>query len=175
MQIAIPSLRRGRHVFESTVAPDAYPEAVQQAGVTFRGDIRVRAVVHKIQEEVFVQAEAEAPVGLECARCTEPFEGLVRGTLEALYLPDHEREGAASRTDREENESQRVFHYSGGLLDLGEGVIEAVLLAVPMKPLCRPDCRGLCPRCGKNLNQGPCDCPRDGPFGTPLKGLLGDA
>ena len=59
MQIAIPSLRRGRHVFESTVAPAAYPEAVQQSGVTFRGDIRVRAVMHKIQEEVFVQVEAD--------------------------------------------------------------------------------------------------------------------
>ena len=43
-------------------------------------------------------------------------------------------------------------------VDLTEPVRQSVLLEIPMKPLCRPDCAGLCPHCGKNRNEGPCDC-----------------
>ena len=52
-----------------------------------------------------------------------------------------------------------VGYYDGDRLDLGEVVREQVLLALPLKPLCREDCRGLCPRCGQNRNLGPCGCP----------------
>ena len=48
------------------------------------------------------------------------------------------------------------------ILDLTEAVRQYALLALPMKPLCRQDCAGLCPTCGRNLNQGGCDCPPQG-------------
>ena len=49
------------------------------------------------------------------------------------------------------------------ILDLTEAVRQYALLALPMKPLCRQDCAGLCPTCGHNLNQGGCGCPPQGP------------
>ena len=51
-----------------------------------------------------------------------------------------------------------VGYYEGDRLDLGEVIREQVLLGLPLKPLCREDCQGLCPRCGKNRNAGPCGC-----------------
>jgi uncharacterized protein len=54
-------------------------------------------------------------------------------------------------------------------IDLGDAIREALILAMPEYPLCREDCRGLCPRCGADLNQGPCACP---PVPDPRWGAL---
>jgi uncharacterized protein len=58
------------------------------------------------------------------------------------------------------------------ILDLTEAIKQYALLAIPMKPLCRQDCRGLCPNCGHNLNEGPCDCREAGPNLSKLSKLL---
>ena len=55
-----------------------------------------------------------------------------------------------------------VAYYDGDRLDLGEMIREQLFLSVPLKRLCREDCRGLCPTCGVNRNRTPCDCPPDG-------------
>ena len=60
-----------------------------------------------------------------------------------------------------------VGYYQGDRLDLGEVVREQVLLGLPLKPLCREDCQGLCPRCGKNRNAGPCGCTPEEEEGDP--------
>ena len=54
-----------------------------------------------------------------------------------------------------------VSYYLGDRIDLGEVVREHVALQLPMKPVCRDDCRGLCPQCGANWNEGTCDCRPD--------------
>jgi uncharacterized protein len=52
-----------------------------------------------------------------------------------------------------------LLYYDGRVIDLREEIRQVVLLEVPWHPLCRPDCKGLCPRCGRDLNQGACGCP----------------
>ena len=80
--------------------------------------------------------------------------------LDLFYLP---RGGAPEEAQEEEVElTDRdvvVGYYEGDRLDLGEVVREQILLALPLKPLCREDCRGLCPACGQNRNLVPCGCP----------------
>jgi uncharacterized protein len=61
--------------------------------------------------------------------------------------------------DEETREEVRVF--TGEEIDLRDAVEEALILALPMKVLCRPDCQGLCPRCGRELEEGPCECPEE--------------
>ncbi len=173
MKIAVPSLRQGKHAFRSVTPPGEYGELPAQAGLRLCGEIGVEAVVNKMGEELFVRAETSAMVKIECARCLEEFELPLAAVFEALYVPDRERDPAGPATHRAESESQRILYYSGGVADLGPEVIESLSLATPMKPLCRPDCKGLCPNCGKNLNEGSCGCKRGGDFGTSLKGLLG--
>ncbi|RME68679.1 MAG: DUF177 domain-containing protein, partial [Nitrospirae bacterium] len=64
--------------------------------------------------------------------------------------------------------------YKNDELDITSIVQEQILLNLPMKPLCMPECKGLCPRCGMNLNTGTCDCPRTeiDPRWSALKKLL---
>ena len=89
-------------------------------------------------------------------RCLKRFELSVRPAFE-VYA---ERAGAARRP-REEDELKRddyMMFHDGRRLDLGEQARETLLLEIPVAPHCREDCAGLCPRCGADLNEGPCGC-----------------
>ncbi len=83
-----------------------------------------------------------------CSRCLTPVSVDRNETLSEVYgteaeLPDD------------------VLPYNGEYIDLTETIRETLILSEPMKVLCRPDCKGLCPQCGANLNEGPCSCPTD--------------
>jgi uncharacterized protein len=96
----------------------------------------------------------------------------VDAALDVRYLPaselsaDDEREVAAEDVD--------IGYYRDDQIDLIELLREQFYLALPMKPLCREDCRGLCPQCGVNRNTGTCECAPgwDDPRLAPLKGLI---
>jgi uncharacterized protein len=88
-----------------------------------------------------------------CRRCAEPVTG-------ELEIAVHERFGHVGTADDAEDE---VYPISDDTIDLGALVRDAVVLELPMAPLCRPDCLGLCPQCGADRNEGDCGCsaPRD--------------
>ncbi len=93
-----------------------------------------------------VALSGEAAVEAECGRCLRPVRLSVPFALRQEYRevePGFEDEWLAYRQD---------------VIGLDDLVTEAVLLALPVRPLCRPDCRGLCPTCGEDLNDGPCGC-----------------
>jgi uncharacterized protein len=95
-------------------------------------------------------------VEVQCARCLEPVTRDIQADFDLLYRPL----GAVQRDDEvsiSEAETEVGF-YKGEGLALEDVLREQVLLAVPVKAVCREDCRGLCPQCGQNLNQGKCDC-----------------
>jgi uncharacterized protein len=77
--------------------------------------------------------------------------------FEEEYLPTIDAVSGAPLPLPEEASTFTIDEHH--ILDLTEAIRQYALLAVPMKPLCRKECAGLCPNCGKNLNQGPCDCP----------------
>lgn len=172
MKISVPSLRSGRHIFESSEAPTDYGESAAASGLCFRGNITVRAVANKMANDLFVQADVHTSVRAQCGRCAEEFDQPITGKIEVLYVSDQQRDVDGPAAHRAEGESQRLLYYSGGVVDLGEQIFESLSLAVPMKPLCRPDCKGLCPRCGRNLNDGPCSCTKPDDFNKPFKELF---
>ncbi len=173
MKIAVPSLAVGRHEIQSSALPSDYGRAVASSGLEFSGRIDVAVVVDKMGEELFVKGDVRAAVRAECARCLVESDITVAAHFEALYVPESQHD-ADSRSSQAEGESQRLLYYSAGLVDLAEQIIESVALVVPMKPLCRSDCRGLCPHCGTDLNQTKCACSDDDDFGQPFKELFGD-
>jgi uncharacterized protein len=100
-----------------------------------------------------VSGTVSAPwVGI-CRRCAEPVSG-------ELHLRVHERYGDPSGGATADED---FYPIVDGDIDLGPLVRDAVVLELPMAPLCREDCAGLCPECGANRNEGPCGCvaPRD--------------
>ena len=105
--------------------------------------------------KVLLSGRVEAELQLVCSRCLGPCRHCLSAELELIYYPL----SAGIEGDRELKEKDLlVSYYREGTIDLKEDVREAIILAFPLKPLCRPECRGLCPHCGRNLNEEKCEC-----------------
>ena len=95
-----------------------------------------------------------APVTLECVRCLEAFETPLAVAFDEEYVLDHDPlTGRPMPVEPDEFRIDAQRH-----LDLSEAVRQYGQAALPLRPLCRAECRGLCPRCGHNVNLGPCGC-----------------
>ena len=101
--------------------------------IHLREPFEVDAFITKMETELIVKADIRCPLFMSCARCLEDFTARV--TTDA------------------------IFHYKvqpTDVVDITDDVRQEIILAYPMFPICQPDCRGLCSRCGQNLNIAPC-------------------
>lgn len=129
------------------------------------------AEVSNTGDGVLVRVKAEGQMTLQCSRCLEEFRTPVAFVAEQEF-----RENATESGDDEDEQDDSLPFPADGQVDVSDIVRQAFLLSLPMKPLCRPDCRGLCPVCGKNLNEGSCDCATQvvDPRFDKLRDLLGE-
>ena len=112
--------------------------------------------VHKDATKVRVTGGVTATLQLACSRCLDPFEIPVDTRFDVLFLPAALNAGADEHEVAEEDLG--VSYYKNDTLDLGDLMREQFYLVLPMKPLCQPDCKGLCPVCGINRNREDCTC-----------------
>jgi len=124
---------------------------------------------HQIIKDLRLRGRLSTGLELQCARCLEPVEQDVAREFELLYRPLGADAGRdeLSVTDAE----AEIGYYQGDGILLEDVLREQVLLALPLKITCRADCKGLCPHCGKNLNQEQCSCsvPMEDPRWAALK------
>ena len=121
-----------------------------------------QAKVTRLSHDLLVQGQVSAHVGLQCSRCLDEVVVPVKGTLEEQFQPTVDVETGRPVRREAYEEDDTAFEISGNHeMDLTEPVRQALLVAVPLKPLCREDCKGLCPQCGANWNNGLCDCPTE--------------
>jgi uncharacterized protein len=134
--------------FESE--PDAYRvvEPVELALDVFKDKRRFRLV-----------GRVSTLLELTCSRCLEPFRLPVDAPFDLVFVPAQENAGEGEIEVDEEDLS--TAFYRDDVIDLGGMVREQFLLALPMKPLCQQQCRGLCPSCGANRNAGSCSCSQE--------------
>jgi uncharacterized protein len=127
-----------------------------EEGIGFEGSIHVHLSVSKQQEMVFVRGQARTHLLLECGLCLKKFTSPLNLGIHAEYLPSQ------SLPAQEEHELQPeemdVVFYSGDTIQFGDLIREQIILAIPMHPLCTPNCQGLCPRCGQDRNKEVCQC-----------------
>lgn len=109
------------------------------------GSLRVESVV----EGVLVTGSVRGSLALECARCLKGFQGSADVQVCELFAaPGHEV-------------GDDAYQVTGLEIDLEPMLREALTLELPLRPLCRDDCKGLCAHCGRDLNDGPCACTDD--------------
>ena len=109
----------------------------------------------RTQHGVLVRAHLATAVELDCSRCLEPVEREVAIDVEEEFRPSVHILTGAPLEAADDAALQIDEHH---VLDLTEAVRQYVSTALPLQPLCASTCRGLCTTCGKNLNEGPCDC-----------------
>ena len=111
---------------------------------------------------IVVRGSFRTSLELECARCLRPYRtDLSLPIDEALQIAGHLPDMPAEEEEEELQEEEKEPLFEDDILDLTELLRQSVMVAVPIKPLCSEECKGLCPRCGKNLDEGPCGCPPD--------------
>ncbi|MDD5590742.1 MAG: DUF177 domain-containing protein [Dehalococcoidales bacterium] len=105
---------------------------------------------------ILVKATLNTGVEVSCGRCLNQFRAPLTLEIEEEYFPAINIDSGTPQSPPDE---PGCFTINGRhILDLTEAVRQYALLAIPMKLLCREDCAGLCPTCGHDLNEGPCQC-----------------
>ena len=177
MFISLPVLVQKEINFREEFAPgmvDLGPDMRQSGALRAQGRATLIEERHGhkgVIQDIRVVGDLAASVELDCARCLEPVTREVTRNYELLYRPQGTDAGREeiSVTDVE----AEIGYYQGEGIELKDILREQILLAVPMKVVCREECKGLCPQCGQNLNQGECKCaaPAGDPRWEALKGL----
>ena len=128
-------------------------ESIDLSDIDFQGvypfvqPVRVTGEIRSLAEVVSMHATATVVFNGVCVRCAEPFEKTLTIPMEHVLV--------TSLGNADNDELLLVENYR---LDLTTLTVSDVLLELPSKQLCRQDCKGLCPQCGKNLNEGLCGC-----------------
>jgi len=133
-------------------------QPVEMGGLLFHFDqpITGDAEIWNTGDELLVRARVKGETLVECSRCLTPFTLPIQARFEEEFV-----EGDPKADDDDDDlltDDRTVTHFLGDAIDLSDAIRENVLLELPMKPLCSEDCKGLCPTCGANLNDGPCTC-----------------
>ncbi len=118
----------------------AYPHIVG-----FMEPVKIEGILRNENECFILEAKGETKVSLLCDRCLTPVATEIHFNIEERF----------SHTGRDDEETET---FSGDQIDLADYVKRGILEALPMKVVCREDCKGLCPVCGKDLNTGDCGC-----------------
>jgi uncharacterized protein len=128
-------------------------EIIEENAV-FLQPVYAEVSVKKVGEEVFIKGRIKAVLSFVCSRCLVPYEFAVDSHFDLIYLPE-ELEQAKDALDGDDLNTS--FYYSRRI-DLREAVLEQFNLTFPVKPLCSETCQGICPVCGRNINNGECTC-----------------
>ena len=139
--VSRPGASRTVHVAEPIVGL-----ATELARVPTDRPVEVDLLMESVVEGVLASGPVGGVMAFSCARCLKPFEGGFRVEVQELFAASPEADEVEYRIEE-------------GFVDLEPLIRDAVVTSMPFAPLCRPDCLGLCARCGGDLNLGECSCP----------------
>ena len=178
MRITPLQLEKEPLLFDEAIPAGAleYAPDITQIGplpVEGRADLIVEHRGHREQvADIRLRAAYHGDFEMLCARCVEPVPTPLKGSFDLIFRPqaaDAEPGERAITPDETE-----IGYYEESGLSLEEVVREQVLLSLPGRALCKEDCKGLCPRCGQNLNLATCKCtPTSNARWNALAGLAG--
>jgi uncharacterized protein len=154
LALDVATLREGTARLDRHIPPDAM---IREEDYRVLEPVILDATVSRSKAKVGIAGQATTTLELSCSRCLEGFAVPVTANFDLTYLPSGEAPvggGEAEVADEDIN----TAYYQGGQIDLADLIHEQLYLVLPMKPLCRDDCQGLCPMCGANRNTTACTC-----------------
>jgi uncharacterized protein len=134
------------------------PEFSDDAGTHIEGPIRLSGRLTREGDNLRLFGRVEADLATFCTRCGAPVTHPLRGDFEIVLVKG--REQASEEMELTPEDLDRTY-YDGIMVDLAPFYQEEVAIEAPVQVLCRKDCAGLCPHCGRDLNLDPCGCRQD--------------
>ena len=154
MQLVLTRYRQPLSHFARTFQPEEVADEGDAYRVVTASDLAFE--IHKDRDRFRLVGTVAAELELPCSRCLEPFRLPIAASFDVRYLP---ASAVSAAVEREvDDEDLETGYYRNDEIDLNELLREQFYLALPMKPLCAEECRGLCAQCGTNLNTDTCDC-----------------
>ena len=150
-------------------------ELIASRECEFLAPLVIQLEVLPVRDFFQVKGRIDTTIRQACVRCLESFHRPLRSRFTLLYsreIPMDVHKKDAEGIELTADQIGMTF-FEGEEIDFTDALQEQVILAMPYRPLCRNDCKGLCARCGHDLNTGPCPCaeqPSEGPFAV-LKNL----
>lgn len=161
MEIRIEQLRERPRQLEFAEPSGAFlllGELAEQGVAEFRGEIRVVCVASLVGALVEVEGAVSCTLVLPCSRCLQPVEQDLTLAL-VLSFSRQPAGGMPFEEERELTENEvGLIPFEGDTLDLHDAIEQELVMALPLHPLCREECAGLCPVCGADLNRQRCAC-----------------
>ncbi len=154
MVIELESITRDPKVVALTVAAGGIDLEID--GTTLKRDIEFEGSTERIAEKAHLRGRFTTETEIECARCLEPVTKSLEIEFDDVFV-DPANEGVADEmavAEADLNESIAI----DGKIDVAEVIREQIILTLPEQTFCRADCKGLCPKCGENLNLIDCNC-----------------
>jgi uncharacterized protein len=137
----------------------AYLEHFSKIDFDFETPLLSEVKIWKAGRSVLMKGKVETNLRLQCVRCLKQFSYPLSSVFE---LTLHPLKGASLHEEVElEAEDMEASFFEGGEIHLSEIACEQIFLEIPYQPLCREECKGLCPVCGKDLNLSPCECVKE--------------
>ena len=149
---------------------------------TLRGPVSISLDLAHADEMIAVTGVLEGTVVRQCVRCLKEYDDALAFSVHAAFAREGKESKVGTRQPKvseprkgrpgspktetdvdQEDEGDDRYFYQGDHIELAPMLREHIILAAPMQPLCRENCAGLCARCGKDLNEGPCQCPAEAP------------
>jgi uncharacterized protein len=140
------------------ITPAWLAEACPDLGIKVdAGAVMARGRLDKSGDSYLLRATIAGPLSTNCSRCLEPAAIRLDVPLTISYVEEDERSASADDEDAASDDVD-VLPFSGGVIDLAPAIRDEIFLSLPIGPLCKEDCAGICPLCGGNRNTSPCDC-----------------
>ena len=158
MFLNLSDIRTAHERIEDVYQPGEFPAAGQDA-FRISAPVSLAFDIYKDKDQFRLVGRLRTTLELTCSRCLDPFVLPVDAAFDLRYQP-HTRNTGEGEREIEEDDLSTAF-YENDVIDLGQLMGEQCYLSLPMKPLCRDDCGGLCPVCGTDLNRGRCSCNRE--------------
>jgi len=137
-------------------------EMVAAGECRFPVTIKTAIRAQRISDMVEIEGDIETLVCLPCSRCLQAFETPLKTHFSLTYIQwagDIVADGEPREVELSA-EDMGIDYFQGEKINLQDTIQEQVLIEMPLRVLCKPGCNGLCPRCGTDLNEDPCDCDR---------------
>ena len=154
LSLNLAKIRTAEEHFEQVYQPEALGSGDE--AYTVVTPVSLVFDIHKDKDTFHLVGRVKTTLGLPCSRCLEPFTIDVDAPFDLRYQPHAEAQGPSER-EVAAGDMDTAF-YENDEIDLGQLMGEQFYLSLPMKPLCKDDCKGLCSNCGTNLNKATCDC-----------------
>ena len=154
MLLDLSKIRAPHTAIEEVYASDLFRTADDLYSIA--EPVRLHVDVFRTGERFRLTGRVQTVVELPCSRCLESYRLPVDAPFDLVYHPQAVNVGEGEL--EVEDEDLSTAFYEDDEIDLGQLMREQFYLALPMKPLCSDECRGLCPVCGANLNRGTCGC-----------------